>query len=52
MFVVFVRLQSLAQFLALLQSLAIVFSMKAWLVYCTDVGGIMQELEYSHRREE
>ena len=26
--------------------------MKGGLVYCTDVGGIMQKLEYSHRLEE
>ena len=31
------------------QSLAQFFSMKGGLVYCTDVGGIMQEFGYSHR---
>ena len=36
------RQQSLAQFL----------SMKGGLVYCTDVGDIMQEFGYSHRPEE
>ena len=34
------------------QSLAQFFSMKGGLVYCTDVGGIMQEFGYSHRPEE
>ena len=34
------------------QSLAQFFSMKVGLVYCTDVGGIMQEFGYSHRPEE
>ena len=34
------------------QSLAQYFSMKGGLVYCTDVGGIMQKFGYSHRPEE
>ena len=34
------------------QSLAQFFSMKGRLVYCTDIVGIMQEFEYSHRTEE
>ena len=33
-------------------SLAQFFSMKEGLVYCIDVGGIMQEFGYSHRPEE
>ena len=39
-------------FCTLQQSLAQCFSMKGGLVYCTDVGGIMQEFRYSHRPEE
>ena len=34
------------------QSLAQFFSMKGGLVYCTDVGGIMQKFGYSHRPKE
>ena len=34
------------------QSLAQFFSMKGGLVYCTDIGGIMQEFGYSHRPEQ
>ena len=34
------------------QSLAQFFSMKGGLIYCTDIGGVMQEFGYSHRPEE
>jgi len=34
------------------QSSAHFFSMKGGLVYCTDVGGIMQKLGSTHRLEE
>ena len=34
------------------QTLGQFFSMKGRLVYCTDVGGIMQEFGYSHKPEE
>ena len=34
------------------QSLAQFFSMERGLVYCADVGGIMQKFGYSHRPEE
>ena len=34
------------------QSLAQFFNLKGGLVYCTDVGGIMQEFGYFHRQEE
>ena len=39
-------------FCTLQQSLDQCFIMKGGLVYCTDVGGIMQEFGYSHRPEE